>query len=543
MGRSEIVMGRAVLSVSVVLSVSWIGLVLSSATPAKDVGYEKMWQDSTVPTDWVCWEANLPSWLNGSFILPAVAQFGMGGLEFQGVLDGYGKLHRFQMADGQLCFRGQMMRTNFYNESIKSGTVPPAMLFQETKPPRKNCHLPTCNLRGANDNTYVNTIQLGDEVTTWTDSTVASSLDPYKLQVRGGFNWTDDLLKKHFAHVAALGSAHPLRRAQGKGDWVALQISCPMVEGVGLGGYVDIVTIGDEDPHRRKLLATSAKLDTTPYFHSFAITDDYVVLPYTPMVFDLLPGMLNKPMQDSFKQSEPLTTTLVLYPFDGGKPLTFTSPDPFTFNHIVNAYQFNNSNGSGIVFDANAFSDARLWITDGPAAKSVQVNKTARDALNGPGIQTIWRYVLHIEGTAAGTMTGRQLGPVGRATEFPKINMKFSGLKHCIYYAQEWFHNDREFASMAVLKHDVCKGTRSYWYRASSFPSEASFIPRPGASLEDDGVVVFSVTDGVTGQSSFVVADGRTMETIVQQELPTRITFTTHGEWFEGLVGRNGPQV
>jgi len=501
----------------------------------EDIGYEKMWEDSPKNVEWDCWQQpKLPQWLSGSFILPSVAQFSMGGLEFQGVLDGYGKLHRFQLSDGQVCFRAQMMLTDFYNQSVKTGTVPPAMLFEETKPPRTNCHLPLCNIRGANDNTFVNTILIGGEYSTWTDSTIASALDPYTLSVQGGYAWSDNLMMDHPGHLGALASAHPLRRQQGKGDWVSLQINPAMVPKVGLGAYVDVLTISDSDPHKRKKLTSSKKLPAAPYFHSFGVTDDYVVLPYTPMTFELFSGMENKPMIDAFAQTHPLATTFRAYPFAGGEPLEFTAPEPFTFNHIVNAYQ----NETAIVFDTNAFSDARLWITDGPARKPVQTNKTARDALRQrPGMQTIWRYALHLSGPNKGSVTSENLGG-GRITEFPKININFSGKKHCFYYAQEWFHNNREFASMAVLQHNVCKGTRKYWYRSSHFPSEPFFIPRPGSEDEDDGVVVFSVTDGLSGNSSFIVADGSTMETLVEQLLPVRITFTTHGEWFNGLVGK-----
>ncbi len=137
---------------TIVAAFAW---ALTAASP-EDIGYEKLWQDSPEEVDWQCWTKDaLPSWLNGSFILPSVAQFSMGGLSFQGVLDGYGKLHRFQLAQGKICMRARMMRTDFYNKSLQTGTVPPAMLFEETVPPRKSCHLPLCNIEGRSRRFYV----------------------------------------------------------------------------------------------------------------------------------------------------------------------------------------------------------------------------------------------------------------------------------------------------------------------------------------------------------------------------------------------------
>jgi len=243
-------------------------------------------------------------------------------------------------------------------------------------------------------------------------------------------------------------------------------------------------------------------------------------------------------MEDSFSKTDPTATHFVAYPFDGSDPLVFPAPRPFTYNHLVNAYQ----NQSAIVFDVVSFQDASLFLTSGAAHVGVQVNKTARDALRD-SIQQVWRYVLHLDGPLKGNVTDERISLPGRAVEFPKINMKYSTKPHCIYYGQEWFHNDLEFGSMAVLKHDMCKGTRQYWYKPSTFPSEATFIARPGASNEDDGILVFAVTYGITGTSALVVVDGETMKTVVEQPTPMPISFATHGEWFDGLVGSSSPDL
>jgi hypothetical protein len=110
-----------------------------------------------------------PSWLSGSFILPTVGQFEVGAMSFQvrelhfaslppflvffyldsltsdfslefyyglqGILDGFGKLNRFDIRQGQVCFTARMMDTGFYNDSIALQKVAPAVLFEQTAPP------------------------------------------------------------------------------------------------------------------------------------------------------------------------------------------------------------------------------------------------------------------------------------------------------------------------------------------------------------------------------------------------------------------------
>ena len=156
----------------------------------EDVGYELMFEDSKNETNWACWKTqNMPEWLNGSFILPTVGQFSFGGRAFQGTLDGFGKMQRFQFSQGQLCYKSKMMRTGFYNLSHAMGTVAPGMLFDETIPPRvcpKSApKYPSCNIHAPNDNTFVNVERLGETYTTWTDSTNCDSFDPLSLAVTG----------------------------------------------------------------------------------------------------------------------------------------------------------------------------------------------------------------------------------------------------------------------------------------------------------------------------------------------------------------------
>jgi len=155
-----------------------------------DIGYGLMFEDSINETNWKCWQpAGMPAWLNGSFILPTVGQFSFGGREFKGVLDGFGKMNRFQFSRGELCYKSKMMRTGFYNESHQLGTVGPGMLFDETVPPRScpkgSPKYPSCNIKAPNDNTFVNVERLGETYTTWTDSTNADTFDPLSLDVTG----------------------------------------------------------------------------------------------------------------------------------------------------------------------------------------------------------------------------------------------------------------------------------------------------------------------------------------------------------------------
>lgn len=176
-----------------------------------------------------------------------------------------------------------------------------------------------------------------------------------------------------------MGTAHPVRR-DGTGDWVTLQVDAAPVDGLGLGNYVDVLTISDETPYERKRIYSSKKMSDAVYFHSFGVTHDYVVLPYQPLGLAMTPVIQNKGMSEAFHQLDPLVTTFEAVPFDGGEPLQFTAPEPFTFVHLVNSYQ----NDTGIVIDMNVLTNAEPWITMGDL--HILLNKDAGQECQARGL-------------------------------------------------------------------------------------------------------------------------------------------------------------
>jgi hypothetical protein len=139
--------------------------------------------------------ASYPIYVKGSFILPSVSQFELGDQKFVGLLDGFGKLQRFEIMNGQICFSTKMMSTLFYNESVQNNKIAPSILFFDTEPsnnysgmevmtgPNGECSknnsfilsllapLTFCAILFL-DNVYVNPVVMGGEYRMVTDSQV-----------------------------------------------------------------------------------------------------------------------------------------------------------------------------------------------------------------------------------------------------------------------------------------------------------------------------------------------------------------------------------
>ena len=97
---------------------------------------------------------------------------------------------------------------------------------------------------------------------------------------------------------------------------------------------------------------------------------------------------------------------------------------------------------------------------------------------------------------------------------------------------------------MAIVKKNVCNESApvTAWQRPMHFPGEASFVGRPGATEEDDGVLVAATHDGDAGEEYLLVLNASTMASIAELRLPTDVAprrllaFGIHGLFSPGRV-------
>jgi carotenoid cleavage dioxygenase len=198
--------------------------------------------------------------------------------------------------------------------------------------------------------------------------------------------------------------------------------------------------------------------------------------------------------------------------------------EKFFHVHIANTFE----NETGIVMDIGTFP--AIPFSPHFLETELFLNKTSRDRKNYR--LHVERMHLHLAGAQKGQVTRQILSPPGRPTDFFKINDLRSGLPYCIYYAVEWFHDDKAYASMAILKHDICQNKRLYWAMEDSYPSEPFFIQTGTESdAEDAGLVVFVTLDGRRKASDFMVLDAKTFETVATVKLPVHIPFLAHGQF------------
>ena len=87
---------------------------------------------------------------------------------------------------------------------------------------------------------------------------------------------------------------------------------------------------------------------------------------------------------------------------------------------------------------------------------------------------------------------------------------------------------------MDLLKIDLCDGGRAHtWRETGMHVAEPIFVPRPGAEVEDDGVVVAPMFNSEEGNTYLGVWDPKDMTLLAKLDGRVDVPFTIHGLWFD----------
>jgi len=83
-----------------------------------------------------------------------------------------------------------------------------------------------------------------------------------------------------------------------------------------------------------------------------------------------------------------------------------------------------------------------------------------------------------------------------------------------------------------LVKIHVQIGDSVSWTEQNCQPGEPVFVPRHGAKVEDDGVVLSVVLDPNSGKSFLLVLDSKSFKEIARASVPHHIPFGIHGQYY-----------
>ncbi|WP_334311395.1 carotenoid oxygenase family protein, partial [Nodularia sphaerocarpa] len=246
--------------------------------------------------------------------------------------------------------------------------------------------------------------------------------------------------------------------------------------------------------------------------HDFAITENYSIFLDMPLTFQ--PGQMMKggiPLAFNRKRK----SRIGIIPRHGNnKSLRWFEVTTCMVYHTVNAYE----EGDEIVLLGLRMPSTNLLI---PSDDIENGNSSENE------MAKMCRWRIHL---TTGAITQELLDD--QVTEFPRINDNLVGRKiRYIYAGQGALYASPKPLLDGVKKYDLEKGTaESYFFGRGRFGGECVFVPRPGATVEDDGWVITYIHDTITNKSELLVLNAQniTSDPVARVMLPQRVPYGFH---------------
>jgi beta,beta-carotene 9',10'-dioxygenase len=439
-----------------------------------------------------------PAWLTGTLIRNGPAKFEVGKESYNHWFDGLAMLHTFSFRDGRVSYANRFLDTGDFCETAEQGRITRREFA--TDPCRTIFgRVMAMFVPGAADNANVNIGVLADRCVALSETSLPITFDPATLRSTG-------VIDSEGHRPGHLTTAHPhldFSRGLSLNYWTRM----------GRKSRYDI--IGTDNAGRTRLIS-SLPVDRPAYMHTFAVTARYVVLAEFPLVVNPISLLLSgRPFIENFRWEPWRGTRFRVVGKDDGRIVATHQAEAFFAFHHVNAFD----RGDDIVLDISAYPD--------PGIIESFYLKNIRSGVDMP-TPDLRRY--HLARTKRDC--SHEVVSPGNL-ELPRINYRRNNAGMYQYAYGAGTRRPRNFID-ELVKVDVCSGGRRTWYEEGTYPGEPVFVGSPGASREDEGVILAVVFDGKNGTSFLLALDAGTFGELGRAVVPHHVPLGFHGQYVTG---------
>ncbi|NDJ60989.1 MAG: carotenoid oxygenase family protein [Chloroflexi bacterium] len=447
-------------------------------------------------------EGQIPAWLTGTLIRNGPGQFEVNGHSYRHWFDGLALLHSFTFADGRVSYRGRYLRSAAYLRDNATGRInyrgfavdPCRSLFQRV--------MSLFVLPPPGHNAAIHITRVADRFLALTETPIPVAFDPHTLETLGVYDYGDAL-------SGQVTTAHPHFDAQ---RGIAINYLLKF-------GFTQTYQIYGISGARRHLMAR-IPAPRPAYMHSFAMTARYVILAefslVLPVAIDVL--LSGKPFIENYRWQPERPARFLVIDKDTGARAATVEAEPFFAFHHVNAFE----RDSDLILDIAAYHDARV------------IDHLRLDHLRGDQPSLDWgelrRYRVPLDGRSATYEIITDL-----PFDLPQIDYpRRAGQPYRVVYGAGSHPQDRDFINQ-LIRVEVESGAVKTWYEPGCYPSEPVFVPKPGATEPDDGLILAVVLDGARESSFLLILDAATFTEIGRAHVPRVIPFSFHGTFFADI--------
>ncbi|XP_039997733.1 beta-carotene oxygenase 1, like isoform X2 [Xiphias gladius] len=468
-------------------------------------------------------------------------------------------IHSFTFANGEVTYRSKFLKSKTFKRNISADRIVVSEFGTMIYPdPCKNIfsraftHL--CNvIPDFTDNNLINIIRYGQDYYASSEINYMNQIDPATLETVGRINYRN--------HIALnLATAHP--HYDDKGNTYNMGTA---IMGFGRPKYVIFKVPADasDKENKKPALSKVQQVCAIPfrsalfpsYFHSFGMTDNYIVFveqPFKLDIFKLATAYFRGVSWGSCLKfdKDDITVFHVINRETGKVVSTRFYGDALVVFHHINAYEADGH----VVFDLISYKDSNLYDMfyiqnmKQETSSFIQSNKS----FSPPVCQ---RFVLPLsihedspKGTNLVTLTNTtaqavvqedgsvycQPDTLFEGLELPGINYSFNGKKYRYFYGSRvtWSPHPNKIAKI-----DIVARKHIEWHQEGCYPSEPVFVASPGAVEEDDGVILSSVISTDPSISPFMlVLNAKNLEEVARASIPANVHMDLHGHFISTAV-------
>ncbi|KAE8688984.1 Carotenoid cleavage dioxygenase 8 [Hibiscus syriacus] len=467
-------------------------------------------------------QGDIPLWLKGTYLRNGPGLWHMEDYNFRHLFDGYATLVKLHFENDRLVAGHRQIESEAYKAAKENKKI----CFREFSevPKYENFMAYVGDLAklfsgvSFTDNANTGVVKLGDGRVVCLTETQKGSLviDPESLETLGRFEYSDSL-------GGLIHSAHPIVT-----DAEFLTLLPDLVN----PGYM-VVRMEPRTNERKVIGRVTCRGGPAPgWVHSFAVTEHYVVVPEMPLRYCAQNLLRAEPTPLYKFQWHPQSKAFrhVMCKASGKLVASVEVPLFVTF-HFINAYEEEDEDGrvTSIVADC-CEHNADTTILDKLRLQNLR-SFNGEDVLPDARVE---RFRIPLDGSPYGTLEAA-LNPDehGRGMDMSSINPSLLGKKYRHAYAcgaQRPFNFPNTLTKVISLLINHHPKRAKNWHDEGAVPSEPFFVARPGATEEDDGVVISLISEK-NGGGYALVLDGSTFQEIARAKLPYGLPYGLHGCW------------
>lgn len=490
----------------------------------------------------------IPAWINGSLLRNGPGQFEFGDDKYNHWFDGMALMHQFKIKNGSVTYMSKFLESDVYNVNKSQNRIVVSEFGTlASSDPCKSLYdrFMSKFKIDSTDNCSVNYVLYKGDYYVSTETNFMRKVDPETLSTLEKVDWTKFIAVNGATahpHYDPDGTAYNMGNSYGKQGTRYNIIKVPVQKSgteENLEGAQVICSILPQNKGKPS------------YYHSFGMTENYVIFIELPLKLNLLKILINqikgKAFSDIMSWEPDLPTLFHVVNKHTGEPhpVTFCA-QPFMSFHQINAYEDQDCivldlcsmDGGGAI---NMFSLQNLR-KSGQALTEIyqKVPKSYPHRFVLPlnadtNSKQETKYLNYSSATAVRKADGKVWctheklldDTLKYGIEFPQINYsKYNTKKYRYYYACGFQH----LIGDSLVKVDIETKQTKVWKEEGFYPSEPIFVPYPDSAEEDNGVILSAVLTPHQEKNIFLlVLDAKDFVEIGRAEVPVKMPYGFHG--------------